>query len=363
MHTPSAYQLVQTLSPGDAISGHALGLSRLLAERGYRTSVLAERLHPRALGLGGLARELERRRHGPDDLLVYHYSLDSDLTPIFAQFPGRRVLVYHNVTPERFLVGFHPELVEFLARGREALARLRGVPHFSLADSEWNRKELEQLGFHPTATLPVLVDFKRLDVPPDPLTARWLRRPGTRVLFVGRVIPNKGHHALVRCFAAYQRLFDPRARLLVAGEFRSIERYNHELLRLTAESGARNVEFLGHVSDAALAALYRAADLFVCLSRHEGFCVPLLEAFAFGVPVLALARTAVPDTCGNAAVLVEQDDPLLVAGLMDALVRDVGLRRSVLEGQRRRLEDFRPDRIAACLDELLPRLLNAEAAA
>jgi glycosyltransferase involved in cell wall biosynthesis len=271
--------------------------------------------------------------------------------------------VYHNVTPERFLVGHHPELVEFLARGREALSRLHGATHYSLADSEWNRLELEQLGFRPSATLPILADLERLRVGSDPLTTRALRGPGTRVLFVGRVIPNKGHHALIRCFAAYQRLFDARARLLLAGEFRSIESYNHELLRLCAASGARNVEFLGHVSDAALAALYRAADLFVCLSRHEGFCVPLLEAFAFGVPVLALARTAVPDTCGEAGVLVADDDPLLVAGLMDALVRDARLREAVLAGQRRRLEAFRPEAVARRLDALLPQILGTERAA
>ena len=358
-----AIQLVQTLSHGDAISGHALGLSKLLAERGYRAEVFAERLHPRALGLGGLVEDMARIPAGRDDLIFYHYSLDSELIEVFRDFPGRRVLVYHNVTPEKFLIGHHPELVEFLARGREALAGLVGVTDFSLADSEWNRQELEQLGFHPTATLPVLVDFARLHVKPDPLTTRWLERSGTRVLFVGRVIPNKGHHALIQAFAAYQRLFDPQARLLLAGEFRSIESYNHELVRFTEEAKVRNVEFLGHVSDEALAALYRAADVFVCLSRHEGFGVPLLEAFAFGVPVVALASTAVPDTCGDAAIQIDRDDPLLVAALIDALVGDAALRRTVVEGQRRRLESFSTDRIAARLDELLGGIVGSEAAA
>jgi glycosyltransferase involved in cell wall biosynthesis len=270
------------------------------------------------------------------------------------------VLVYHNVTPEGYLVGHHAELVEFLARGRETLARLRGVPHWSLCDSEWNRQELEALGYAPTDVLPVLADLSRLQVAPDRILQRQLSGPGSTVLFVGRVIPNKGHDALLHCFAAYQRLYDRRARLLIVGEFRSIEPYNHELLRMVQAMGLRGVEFLGHVSDAALAACYRAADLFVCMSRHEGFCVPLLEAFAASVPVIALARTAVTDTCGDAAVLVRDEDPLLVAALMDRVVQDHALRERIVQGQLRRLEDFRELRIAERFHAQMDRIVQMD---
>jgi L-malate glycosyltransferase len=354
----TAHHLVQTLSPGDAISGHALALTRLLRHKGYDSRVYAERLHPHALCLGLPVAHLEHEPPpGPDDLLFYHYSLDSDLTEVFESFPGKRILVYHNVTPESYLVGHHPELVELLARGRETLARLSDVPYHSLADSELNRRELLELGFASADVLPILLDLTRLHVPSHPAAARSLARAqGTTVLFVGRVIPNKGHDSLLRCFAAYQRLFDPLARLLVVGEYRSIESYNHELLRIAEAAGLRDVSFLGHVSDAELAACYRAADLFVCMSRHEGFCVPLLEAFSFGVPVVALARAAVPDTCGEAAVLVDEDDPLLVAGLMDALSRGGPLRERVIERQRARLADYSEERIAALFYEQLARI-------
>jgi glycosyltransferase involved in cell wall biosynthesis len=189
------------------------------------------------------------------------------------------------------------------------------------------------MGFDPTAVLPVVPDFSHLSWPPDLWVLAAFDDRATNVLFVGRIAPNKRQDNLIRHFAAYQRRFNPDARLLLAGTAEGFEGYQIQLRALAARLGAREVHFVGQVTNEQLCALYDVADLFLCASEHEGFCVPLVEAFHAGVPVMALARAAVPETLDGGGVLFDTTDPDRVAAAMHELLSDAARLDRVLEAQ------------------------------
>ena len=215
----------------------------------------------------------------------------------------------------------------------------------AMGDSAFNRQDLEQFGFTRTAVLPVVPDFSHLDGAPNRFVAGQYDDEWTNIVFVGRVISNKKIEDLIRFFHTYNIRYNPRSRLLIVGAFSMFERYMATLYHLIDELDLHHVHFAGHVSDEELVAYYEVADLFLCASEHEGFCVPIVEAFYEEVPVLAYAATAVPATMDGAGVLFTEKDPEVVAALMDALISNHALRDTVIDRQlaavdRLRAQDF-----------------------
>ena len=153
------------------------------------------------------------------------------------------------------------------------------------------------------------------------------------VMFVGRVIPSKKIEDVIRFFHAYKRWFNPRSRLLLVGSHGGFERYVAMLQNLVDRLGVSDVHFLGHVSNAELTAYYELADVFLCASEHEGFCVPLVESFHMGVPVLAYAAAAVPATMDGAGILYDDKDPIRVAALIDQVATDRRLADGIVASQ------------------------------
>src|SRR6185503_11292026 len=225
----------------------------------------------------------------PDNLLIHHFSIGSRASRVAYAVPDRMILVYHNITPPEFFVDVHEQLVEQCFKGRRELGIYPGRVDLALGDSEFNRQELEELGFNPTGVLPVVPDFSHLDHRPNDLVAREFDDSWTNILFVGRIIPNKRIENVIRYFHAYQRHFNPRSRLLLVGSYGGFEKYLAILQQLCARLGVTNVHFTGHVSDAELTAYYEVGDLFLCASAHEGFCVPIVESFHKQIPVVAYA--------------------------------------------------------------------------
>ncbi len=258
-------------------------------------------------------------------------------------------LIYHNITPPEYFVGVHRTLARQCFRGRRELRAYADRCDLALGDSEFNRQDLEALGFPRTAVLPVVPDFSHLDREPNCFVARDFDDDWTNVLFVGRVIANKKIENLIRFFHAYHTFINPRSRLLIVGALSGFERYVASLHHLVATLDTSHVHFIGHVSDEELVAFYEIADLFLCASEHEGFCVPIVEAFYKQVPVLSYAATAVPSTMDGAGVLYDKLDPMHVASLMDAILANAALQEQIIEGQlaavgRLRAKDLRRER-------------------
>jgi glycosyltransferase involved in cell wall biosynthesis len=351
------HQLLATLSHGDAIGNEALAIQKCLRSAGYESDIFAEGVHPR---VARLARPLwdYYSVSSPETVCIFHFSIGSAASPLIFHAPDRLVLIYHNITPPEWFVGYHRLLTQLCYRGRRELAAFAARTDLALGDSEFNRRELEQAGFRTTAVLPIVLDFTTYDAPRSPVVERLYADGRTNVLFVGRVITNKKIDDLIRAFACYQRLFNPHSRLLVVGDYRGQERYLRVLLALVRRLGVEEVVFTGHVEHDELLAYYGLAEVFLCLSEHEGFCVPLVEAMRFGVPVLAYDAGAVRDTLASGGLLLKDKQPQEVAGLIDALARDAALRQAVLATQTQALAVIRTTDFGALLLERLAPVLR-----
>jgi glycosyltransferase involved in cell wall biosynthesis len=353
------HQLLAALAYGDAISNEALAIQRHLRGAGLESDIFAEHVHPR---MTTRARPLWEYREvsAPDTVCLFHFSIGSAAARLAFHAPDRLVSIYHNITPAEWFLGFHPHLAGLCYHGRRELAAFAPRTELALGDSEYNRRELEAAGYARTGVLPIVLDLDSYRRPPSPVARRLYEDGRTNILFVGRIIPNKKIDDLITAFALYQRLFDRQSRLLLVGDYRGHEKYYDRLQELARARGAEEVVFTGQVDDDELRAAYASADLFLCLSEHEGFCVPLLEAMAFGVPVVAYDAGAVRETLRGGGVLLREKPTAVVAGLVRRLLTDDGLRGRVLETQERAMAEVRTtDFRALLLDRLAPVLDGA----
>jgi glycosyltransferase involved in cell wall biosynthesis len=326
------HQVLATLGYGDAIGHEVLGIQRVLRQAGFESEIFCENADPRLEDLIVDDWELPRASH-PDNILIHHFSLGSRASRIAYALPDRMVLIYHNITPPEYFIDINPRLMRSCFLGRRELGLYASRCDLALGDSSYNRQELDTLGFPVTDVLPVVPDFSHLAGPPNYMQAGAFDDEWVNVMFVGRLIPSKRIEDVIRIFRAYQRWFNPRSRLLLVGSHGGFEPYVAMLHCFVNRLGATDVHFLGHVSNEELTAYYEVADVFLCASEHEGFCVPLVEAFHMGVPVVAYAATAVPATMDGAGLLYTNKDPVHVAAILDRVTTDRALRERILDGQ------------------------------
>jgi glycosyltransferase involved in cell wall biosynthesis len=304
---------------------------------------------------------------GADDVVILHYALPSRMTEDLSTFPGRRVLLHHNITPPEFFAPWDPEMVRICALGREQVATLRGDVDLALADSEFSRRELEEAGFPRTGVLPIFLDFARYRERASPVLARLLDDGRTNLLFVGRVAPNKRQEDLIRLASFWKRFVSPAVRLVLVGRLPRREtghglplraHYLDALQAFAYEEGLtpEEVLFTGHADHADLLACYATADVFVSMSEHEGFGVPLVEAMLTGVPVLARRAAAVEWTLGEGGVTFAGKDLAAVAEMALLLATGGELRSRVLAAQERRLAAFAPAAVEADLRRFVESL-------
>jgi len=326
------HQVLASLGYGDAIGNSVLGIRRVLHAAGFESRIYVETADPRLEGETSDYRDMvDEVEDG--DLLLHHFSLGSRASRTAYALPCRMMLMYHNITPPEYFVGVHPWLVRQCYHGRRELGAYASRVSLAAGASEFNRLELEALGFPNTGVLPVVPDFSHLSGVPDQRVLDAFDDNRTNILFVGRMIPNKRPDQLIRFFHAYQSLVNPDSRLLLAGSSAQFEDYRASLQYLAAELGAKDVHFLGQVSNDELTALYDVADLYLCASEHEGFCVPLVEAFYKRVPVLAYSAAAVPATMDGGGVLFETADPAEVAAAMTAMLANEAVEDRILATQ------------------------------
>ncbi|HKY23133.1 MAG TPA: glycosyltransferase family 4 protein [Vicinamibacterales bacterium] len=355
---PKIHQVLATLGYGDAIGHEVLGIQRVLRNAGFESDIFVQTADPRLEDLTKDYRDLLQASH-PSNILIHHFSIGSRASRVAYAVPDRQILIYHNITPPEFWVSVHEQLAEQCFKGRRELGIYPARVDLALGDSEFNRQELEVLGFHPTGVLPVVPDFSHLDLAANDLIAKEFDDEWTNVLFVGRIIPNKRIEDVIRYFHAYQRHFNPRSRLLLVGSYGGFDKYLAMLQQFVARLGVANVHFIGHVTDAELTAYYEIADLFLCASAHEGFCVPIAESFYKQVPVVAYGATAVPSTMDGAGVLYTTQEPLEVAAILDTIIENTDLYDRIVRAQDAALERLRAKDFDATLLRYVDEVLKA----
>jgi L-malate glycosyltransferase len=333
----NVHQLLSGAGPHDAITTEAVVFRSYFQRWGWGGGDYAARIAP---GVSGTIRSVTGLSPAPDDVLLLHHSAGSPRLGELLALPNPKLLLYHNVTPPGWLWGQAPVVAAHCAIGHEQLPDLVAGTDLAAADSSFNAAALRALGAEETTVIPLLIERDRLG-PPAPA-----RAPGPpTVLFVGRLSPHKRQDEVIRCFALYRRRHAPEARLVLVGD--PITPDYPDLLRGLAEALAPGaVQIESGLSAAALGDRYRGADVFLCLSEHEGFCIPLLEAFHFGLPVITRPSGAIPETVGDAALLVDDSDRAVVAELLHLAVTDEELRSELRRRAAAQLEIFAPAPVA-----------------
>ena len=345
------HQFHPVLAQGDAMSNHVFALQRRLREWDYDAHAYAIESKP---GVDAWSYRKLFRVVGPNDLVILHFSMGHEVFDQLAKLPCRKVLVYHNITPPEFFAGVNPHAAAFAELGRRQLSALAEKIDLAVGVSEYNRLELEAAGYRRTATVPILIDWSQYEVEPDQGVLAAAETPGPKLLFVGRISPNKRQDELIRMLAYYRRCIDPDPRLILVGAYRDQRQYQARLGALARALGLTDaVTFTGSVTLPQLVAYYRSSTVFVSLSEHEGFGVPLLEAMRFRLPVVAYAAAAIPETVGDAAVLLPRKD-LAEAAEATALVAERrSLREALTLRGTARVADFSADKVARRTREAL----------
>jgi len=330
-----------------------LFIAEVLRDLGHRSEIFVEHIAPAMVDLG---RPFTPGAIAPEDALLYHHGIGTPLTAHAVRHPGPKAIVYHNITPAHFFAPWEPSFAKLLDHGRKDLHELAAVFPVSAGDSTFNADELRDAGFKDPMVVPIFVDPMRWAQPADPEWMKMLQDGRSNLLFVGRVAPNKCQHHLVQAFHEYLR-HDAAARLILVGLWAD----GHPYARFVREEADRlgigpQLLMTSRVTDGQLLACYRTAHLFWSMSEHEGFCVPLIEAMWFDVPVLAYKSSAIPETLGKAGIMFTEKRWPELAALAHMLVEDRALRRTVIAAQRARRSAFLPEAILPALLELLGRL-------
>jgi glycosyltransferase involved in cell wall biosynthesis len=336
-------QVIPSLASRDAIGVHTLHLRDGLRVAGIDSDVYYGSHTPDVEDEGRPVTELGRSTR--DRWLLYQASIGSPVYDILAARAEPKLVNYHNITPAALLRDWEPAVAYEVALGRTQLARLAPQSRFAVADSAFNESELHALGYDGTAVVPLLIDMQSKSDEPDAelagfLARRKAREGGADLLYVGKISPHKAPHDLVKMLDVLRRVYDPAARLHLVGSPLG-ESYEPALRAFIAELGLGDAVTLpGSVSGAQLEAYFRAADVFVCASDHEGFCVPLAEAMGHGVPIVAYGVTAVPETVGDAGLVLEDKSPVPFAAAVGRVLADPALRRVLAATGRARAAGF-----------------------
>lgn len=341
------YQIVDSLNFGDAIGNDIIAKKHVIEDMGIETEIYASSVSDKITEPG--AYRLEKMpKVKEDDIVIYHMGNGSPVNHMVVGLNCRKIMFYHNITPYEFFTIDNIRASENCRRGLEDMQNvMKGKFDSYLAASEFNKSDMTAMGYkaEQITPIPIIVPFDDYRQTPDEAMVNRLSDGVTNIVFVGRIAPNKKHEDIIRAFAYYKKNVNPKSRLILAGSHNSSGMYYNDIVGYVSALGVEDVVFPGHISFAEILAIYKTAHVFLCMSEHEGFCVPLLEAMTFDVPVIAYNACAVPETLGGSAVVVDDKDPVFLSKVIDRVVRDEEMRSSIIESQRKRLEDFSYEKI------------------
>jgi len=351
-------QLVPAFHQGDAIGDTAFHLKKFFLAQGFSSEIYClssdKELEDRSQPFSSFPKP------GADDVTVLHFALPSPLTQALIKLASHKVIIYHNITPSDFFEPFSPQMVRLSRLGREELSSLAPHVELALADSEFNRQELLGLGFLNSQVFSLFVDFSKYKKPSSQFVFDLFNDGRTNVLFVGRIVPNKKIEDLIKVIFYYKKYVSPLVRLIVVGKTASCPPYYQSLVRIADEFYLKpeEIRFTGHIPDEEMFALYRVCHVFLSLSEHEGFCLPLIESMVFDLPIIAYNSTAVPYTLDGTGILINDKRVDYVAELVEIVAHDKNLRKKIIHGQSLRLEKFKKQGREKFLLENLKRLVK-----
>ncbi|MSS10798.1 glycosyltransferase family 4 protein [Clostridium sp. WB02_MRS01] len=351
-------QLLSNLSYGDAVSNDAIALNDLFKKCGYETGIYASSISDKFHS--NFARDVVDLTVKKDDILMYHFCIGHKLNYSVGKYQCKKVMVYHNVTPPEFFQGINRDWEHSCNEGIKAARFLADKVDYCLADSEYNKNDLIKMGYKcPIDVLPIIIPFSDYEKEKDKTIVEKYKDGCKNIVFVGRIAPNKKQSDIVEAFFYYKKYYNSDARLFLVGNYKGMERYYHQLKNYIARLGVKDIYFTGHIKFSEILAYYEIADLFVCMSEHEGFCVPLVEAMYFNVPIIAYDSSAIAETLGGSGVLLKEKVPLEIAGMMNRILSDDKLKNEIVQEQNQRFEGFHLDILEEKAKRYIEKILKS----
>ena len=359
MRKKRVIQVLPTLSFGDGVGNDTLAIHEILKRNGYKTHIYAETIGKR-IPKDAASKISDMPKLKKDDVIIYHLAIGTRLNEMLDEFNGKKVIVYHNVTPPEFFEEYSLDHVRGCEEGQRGVNLLSTVADYCLADSEFNKQDLILAGYDcKIDVLPIIIPFSDYEKKPSQkVLKKYAGDDYTNILFTGRIVPNKKQEDVIRAFYHYQKNYNPKSRLFLVGSYNGMEIYYDRLKTYVEKLGVENVIFTGHIGFDEILAYYNLADLFLCMSEHEGFCIPLVEAMFFQIPIVAYQGTGVTGTLNGAGLPVYEKNPLETAGLMNYLLKNTEIQRQVIENQNKRLANFQTEKIEKQFLEYLNNFMD-----
>jgi len=336
-------QMLPCFAYGDAIGNETVAIDNMLKEEGYETAIYAESCDEK-MRASGLANEIrEDLSFSNNDIILFHLAISNWWNKKVLDFGAKVIYIYHNVTPAKYFSGPYNPYWIAVQKGIMDVKYLANKVKYCIADSEFNRSELISYGYNcDIRVIPLLIPFEDYkQKPSEEIVQKYSDYEGTKILFTGRVAPNKKHEDIIAVFYEYKKHIDPKARLFLVGSYNPDDKYYKSLKQYASELDCEDdVIFTGHIRFDEILAYYTVSDCFLCLSEHEGFCVPLVEAMCFDMPVIAYDSCAVKGTLGGAGFLLDKKNPLETAFVINRILEDKVLKDTIISNQRERLKDF-----------------------
>ena len=336
-------QVLTTLSFGDAVGNDAIALQNVLDEMDYDTCIYAENIDKRIKKIK--VQSIDRiDKLNRNDIIIYHLSTGTDLNYWIKEQQCRKIMIYHNITPPFYFKEYSVKSEQLCEKGYVQVKELSDTFDMVFAVSEYNKRELVKMGYTcEIKVLPILIPFEDYKKKPnDKIITKYGTDEYVNIIFVGRIAPNKKQENIIKAYYDYHKNYNEKSRLFLVGSHDGLERYYQRLVDYRNELGLTNddVVFTGHIKFDEILAYYSVADIFLCMSEHEGFCVPLVEAMCFDIPVIAKNTSAIGYTLDNSGMLIDSDSQLEYAGLINYIMEKEEVRNKIIEKQRERLKTF-----------------------
>lgn len=350
--------MLPTISYGDAIGNDVFAIQDMLIDEGYETCIYAEGIDEKLPK--GAAKYYNEYEDSKDTIIIYHLSTGSVLNKTIKKYGAKIFIMYHNITPPEFFRPYSFFLAKLCSEGIEQAKSLVDVPKMCIADSAFNKQDLISMGYKcPIEVAPILIKFADYEKKYNQQLVNKYSGDGyTNILFTGRIAPNKKQEDIIQSFYYYHNYINPKSRLFIVGSYNWQDTYCKKIKKYIEELEMDEVYLTSHVPFEDILAYYHLADIFLCLSEHEGFCVPLVEAMYFNIPIIAYDSTAVGETLGGSGFLLEDKDPKVVAEAINIVATNEEVRETMIKKEKERLKDFDNSVIKKQLSEILKRYIN-----
>lgn len=348
-------QFLPAFHYGDAIGNSALSLHRFLEEKGIESRIIAMTIDE---NMKDKATFFHDYKETPGSLKILHFAIPSGLTDFFLGLKGKKAMIYHNITPHHFFTDFSDHLVRFTKDGRDHLERLNDCFDMSIAVSNYNAEDLRKLNFKNVRVSPLMIKLGDYDTPHSRGYYDLLKDDRKNIIFVGRITPNKKIEDLIKVLFFYKKYLSPSIRLIVAGNTGTLPKYFHAVRDMASRFylSSEDILFTGHIPFEELLSVYQLGDVFLSMSEHEGFCLPLIESSYFRTPVVAYDAGAVAETLDGSGMLFREKKFEETAALVERVLEDEQLYTRLQGLQDQRIEKFKrdsePDKLFALLEEI-----------